>query len=544
MPRLMDRLHPPKVSPGTVKAVVFILLVVIALAFWLYIQKIFDHVREFQKSVVQTHVKVYSRIIDPASTYDSELIDLFEPVVMRAPYPSIFTDKDLNPIQGLWHNVGVPPGDDSEEARDRLKRIVAKMDRVNPPVTIFMPGLKPHTDTLTVYEIPHDPRAPVLVTDQLSNYLYSRNIDLDLTEPDNVQQVIKSLDVYSNPVRFERENEPTLVFHSTHGRKKWPIVILEDAGTPLYWKDIVISLDDTTSAGEPRFRESIDFLARNGIVYDIVTNNVPVKSEWLFHYGDLPFLTLIGWLPVIELGVILVLISIAFIGLMNIKNAEQRSIWVGMAKETAHQLGTPISSLNGWIELLKSERSPEMLDQALPDMEYDVKRLSRVAARFSSVGSRPELKPIQLSDVIDEVLDYYRARLPQMGKTVVIEGDYGGVRRVMGNGELLNWAFENLVKNSLSAVEAEEGRIRVSGSMSKDFKSVILDFTDNGRGIPPSDQGKVMRPGFTTKKRGWGLGLSLVKRIIEDYHGGKVILLESRVGVGTTFRVILPALTE
>ena len=163
-------------------------------------------------------------------------------------------------------------------------------------------------------------------------------------------------------------------------------------------------------------------------------------------------------------------------------------------------------------------------------------------------GSQPALASYTVgprkSDVIDEVLDYYRARLPRMGKSVVIEGNYQGLRPVKGNSELLNWAFENLVKNSLSAIGSVDGKISVSGAMSKNFRQVILDFTDNGKGIAYSDQKRIMKPGFTTKKRGWGLGLSLVKRIIEDYHGGKVYLLESREGVGTTIRVVLPSTDE
>ncbi len=186
----------------------------------------------------------------------------------------------------------------------------------------------------------------------------------------------------------------------------------------------------------------------------------------------------------------------------------------------------------------------EPLDQAVAEMEYDVKRLTRVAARFSSIGSRPELQPIILSDVIEEVLDYYRARVPHMGRSVTIEGNYSENLRIMGNHELLNWAFENLIKNSIASIENKDGRISVTGIMARDLKHVILDFKDNGKGIPYSDQGKVMKPGFTTKKRGWGLGLSLAQRIINDYHGGRIMLLESKPGAGTIFRVILPTVKE
>jgi len=534
-----------KVSAGTVKAVVFLLLIGITIAFWLYTQKIFNQVRGFQESVVNTQVQIYLKIVDPRTSYDEGLSrELIEPIVFDAPYPSIYTDADLNPIQGLWHNVGVAAGDTTLESMNRLRKLVRKMDRINAPKTIAMPGLEARIDTLFVYELPPDGNVPVIVTDQSSNYLYSRNVDIDPADTAALQDFISTIDLYARPIRFEKEGAPTIVFHSPNIRWQWPIVITGNDGTPLYWRDIVVSRYGVDDDGIPQLDETIRHFTRNGLSYRLVTTGIPVYRDWLFHYGDLPFLTMIGWLPIIELAVILILLSVAFIGFMNIKNAEQRSIWVGMAKETAHQLGTPISSLSGWFELLKTDRSDTMVDQALPEMEYDLKRLSRVAARFSSIGSKPELKPIDLAAVIDEVLDYYRARLPRMGKSVVIEGGYPGLRPVMGNTELLNWAFENLVKNALSAIESREGTIDVMGSMTKDFRHVILDFKDSGRGIAPSDQKNVMKPGFTTKKRGWGLGLSLVKRIIEDYHNGRLLLLESREGAGTTFRVVLPAIEK
>ena len=243
----------------------------------------------------------------------------------------------------------------------------------------------------------------------------------------------------------------------------------------------------------------------------------------------------------IEFLVISILITAGYIGFRNITKAEQRSIWVGMAKETAHQLGTPISSIDGWVELLKTEYDASLYEKAVKEMEYDVKRLARVAERFSSIGSKPKLKPIKVSDVINEVLDYFRTRVPRMGRTVHLESHIENLSDVLGNRELLNWTFENLIKNALTAIEIKDGRIVVTGMMSKNFKQVILDFEDNGKGIAFADQKKIMKPGYTTKTREWGLGLSLVKRIIEDYHGGKFMLLESKPGVGTTFRVIIPA---
>lgn len=538
------KLSMPSLGTGPASAAVFILLIVITLAFWLYIQKIFDHVREFQQSVVQTHVQIYMKLIDPSAKSDSDLLDLYEPVVMNAPYPSIFTGEDMVPIQELWHNVGVEPNDTSPESRNKLIKLVHKMDKSNPPVPVNMPNLISRTDTLTVYHLPPEKGVPLLITDKTSNYLFSRFVSVDRNSSSSMQTVIDLFGETSPPIIFEKENEPALEFHSTGTNTRWPMIIVKNGADAIYSHHVAVAQGDTTHTGAPDFEKSIRYLASNGSVFSFVTTTVPVETLWLFHYGDLPFLTLIGWLPLIELAVILVLLSIAMIGLITIKNAEQRSIWVGMAKETAHQLGTPISSLSGWYELLKIDKNPEMLEQALPEMEYDVRRLTRVAARFSNIGSKPELQRIPLSDVLNEVLDYYRARLPRMGMNVVINSDYNDIRDIMGNVELLNWALENLVKNALSAITTKDGVIHVSGSMSKDFKHVIIDFKDTGKGIAAADQKKVMKPGFTTKKRGWGLGLSLVKRIIEDYHKGRVFLYGSREGEGTTFRVILPTVND
>lgn len=532
------------VSSESVKAFVFILLVGSVIALWLYTQRIINHVRKFQNEVVNTQVQIYLSIIDPQFGFDTGIpTQLLDAVIMDAPYPFIITNEDHEPIQGWWHNIDIAVDDSSRTAHQKLKKIIRKMDKINPSKTVLRQALDSRTDTLTVYEMPTNRNYPVVITDESGNSLYRRNINSDISDTLTFNYMITKLDSYTHPVRFEEEGEPSLIFHGIKSLQRWPIIVVKNKKDLLYCRGFGVSVNDTTVAAAERIEAVKESIRKRGMVYDIVANyDVRVNDTLLFHYGDLPFITLIAWLPVIELTVLLILISIGIIGLIIIKNAEQRSIWVGMAKETAHQLGTPISSLRGWLELLKAEPEKEMLEQALPDIEYDVKRLTRVADRFSNVGSKPELKPISLPDVVDEVIDYFSARVPHMGKSVVLEAHYDELRTVMGNHELLNWAFENMIKNSISAIEAKEGRISVSGAMSKDFRKVILDFKDNGRGIASTDQKKVMKPGYTTRKRGWGLGLSLVKRIIEDYHGGKFYLLESRPGEGSTFRVILPAI--
>jgi signal transduction histidine kinase len=534
-------------SSGTVKATIFILLVGIALTFWLYTQMIFNHVRDYQKSVIKTQAEIYISVIDPQYPDNTGMsTNLFKKVVQESPYEVIFSDKYLNPLPELWRNVGIDQKDTTRESRLKLVKLIKKMDETNKPEPISMPSIELHIDTLVVYEQPPSRFFPVVVTDSLGVFLYGKNIQ-GVDDRALIRASIEKIDSFSPPARFFGENKPQLIFHGVNYMGSWPmIVVMKKTGQPVYWKGIpTIAPHDTSEATVEKLKAQIKRLKREGSKYEFVSiYPVTVDRTWLLHYGDLKFLSLIGWLPIIQFMVIVILLYVGFIGFRNITNAEQRSIWVGMAKETAHQLGTPISSIGGWLELLKTEKDPVLIDQAVPEMEYDVKRLTRVAARFSSIGSRPELQPIKLSDVIEEVLDYYRARVPHMGRKVTIEGNYTGSLNIMGNHELLNWAFENLIKNSIASIESKDGHISVTGTMTKDFKHIVLDFKDNGKGIPHSDQGKVMKPGFTTKKRGWGLGLSLAQRIINDYHGGRIMLLESKPGAGTTFRVILPAVKE
>lgn len=540
----------PLFFPGALKSLVFAILIGLALGFWFYTQMIFERVKQYQKAAIRTQIEIYVSLIDPRYANDSGLEsrlvqNLIQKFVIESPYRVIFSDEFSNPIEGSWRNVGIDPGDTTREAREELRKIMKKMDRDNTPEPFLLPQLGGYrADNLIVYELPPSRMFPVLVTDGEGRYMYGRNLPATVSSRESIRENIEIIDAVSAPVQFTRENAPPLVFHGASYMGRWPIVIMNaKTHRPVYWKGLVdVAESDTTVAGGLRIAEAVETMRVHGLSYRILTRYpVTVYRNGLLHYGDLEFLFLIKWLPFIQFAVIIILLTVGFIGLKNITNAEQRSIWVGMAKETAHQLGTPISSISGWLELLKTERETAFLDQAVTEMEHDVKRLTRVAARFSNIGSRPELQPIVVSDVIEEVLDYYRARVPHMGRSVRLEGLYYGPLRVMGNHELLIWAFENLIKNSLASIDHREGLVTVTGAMSKDFRQAILDFRDNGKGIPYQDQGKIMKPGFTTKKRGWGLGLSLVKRIIEEYHGGKIALLESRPGAGTTFRVMLPA---
>ncbi len=270
----------------------------------------------------------------------------------------------------------------------------------------------------------------------------------------------------------------------------------------------------------------------------IVTYNDTMVLNYVY-YDESDLVKELRALPYIEILVATMFILIGYIGFSYIKRSEQANIWVGMSKETAHQLGTPLSSLLGWLELLRAQRDhPEEMDQTIDEMEKDVNRLNRIALRFSKIGSKPQLDEQNLMDTIRKSADYYRRRTPQLGKKVEIIVPDIEIVTAHYNSELMEWVFENLMKNALDAMEQNEGRIEFS--VAPGHRHVTIDVRDTGKGMDQRMKKDIFRPGFSTKKRGWGLGLSLARRIVQDYHSGKLFVHETAPGKGTTFRINLP----
>jgi len=256
------------------------------------------------------------------------------------------------------------------------------------------------------------------------------------------------------------------------------------------------------------------------------------------HYGDSDLITQLKFYPYVQIVIAALFIVLGYIGFSNVKRSEQSNIWVGMAKETAHQFGTPISSLMGWLEMLKLHYSdPDKVLDISEEITNDVEKLNRITYRFSKIGSTPELKSKLVLDEIRKVTDYFQRRLPQSGKIVElkIDGDRDATAQL--NSELFGWVIENLVKNALDAIDHKEGKINIL--VSKGNQTIEIDVSDNGKGIEMKRRKDVFRPGYSTKRRGWGLGLSLSKRIIEGYHKGKIFVKNSSQGEGTTFKIIL-----
>jgi two-component system, sporulation sensor kinase D len=259
-----------------------------------------------------------------------------------------------------------------------------------------------------------------------------------------------------------------------------------------------------------------------------------LTDQWLVYYRDSPLLTQLKFFPYIQLSLIAIFLLMAYTAFSSSRKSEQDQVWVGLAKETAHQLGTPISSLLAWIELLK-DKATIGKEPLLDEMENDVKRLEIVADRFSKIGSKPQLEEHSVYDVVKEFVDYFKIRV---SKNISFELDGNPHLHAGINIPLFDWVLENLFKNAVNAIEGK-GSIKVMISGNKVKKQVFIDVTDTGKGIPRSKFETVFRPGYTTRKRGWGLGLSLTKRMVENYHDGQIYVRESEVGKGTTFRIIL-----
>jgi K+-sensing histidine kinase KdpD len=316
-------------------------------------------------------------------------------------------------------------------------------------------------------------------------------------------------------------------------------LIQSDADNNVYNKTDIRNIELDSNLTNDQFKV---FVAE--LITEMDATHLPIEVKYegttinKIHYGDSEQIKQLRYYPYIQLLIASLFIVIGYIGFSSIKRSEQSNIWVGMAKETAHQFGTPISSLMGWLEMLKMNyREPDKVLDITEEISNDVEKLNKITYRFSKIGAKPELAKKNVIEEMKQVIAYFERRLPQTGKSVElkISGDEKACAEI--NSELFEWVIENLIKNALDAIEGTSGKIEISV---KEFKKrVEVEVTDSGKGIEMKRRKDVFRPGYSTKKRGWGLGLSLSKRIIEGYHGGKIFVKSSMPGEGTTFKIIL-----
>lgn len=258
------------------------------------------------------------------------------------------------------------------------------------------------------------------------------------------------------------------------------------------------------------------------------------NEKWFVYYKDSILVTQLKVFPYIQLSLIAIFLLIAYGVFNSARKSEQDQVWVGLAKETAHQLGTPISSLMAWVELLKSKFNLSE-DSMIMEMENDVKRLEMVADRFSKIGSKPILHNHVVYEVVEEYVNYFKVRVSDKIE-FILKGDKHVEALV--NVPLFDWVIENILKNAVNAID-NQGSIKIEIKENLVKEQVFIDISDTGSGIPKIDFATVFQPGYTTRKRGWGLGLSLTKRIVENYHQGSVFVKDSEIGKGTTFRIVL-----
>lgn len=324
-------------------------------------------------------------------------------------------------------------------------------------------------------------------------------------------------------------------------KSNFPIVVTDSAGHPLFWKELpgIPPASDDPKVLERVAKHMSEMKADQGEIPIYIDSVVIYK----LYYGDTALVNKLRMIPVVEMALVVGFIVLSLVGFQFIRRSEQRSIWVGMAKETAHQLGTPISSLLGWLNLLKTG---EYAGTFTPEEVYcrigkDLMRLETVANRFGRIGSVPKLEKMDVNRLTGEVVEYFQERLPHQGEGVQIHFVPGDISEANINSDLYNWVVENVLKNSLEAVDSKTGVITVKTYPAASGKTIAVEISDDGRGIARRDARRIFKPGYTTKRRGWGLGLSLARRIIHDYHKGSLVLAASEPGRGATFIIYLPA---
>ena len=319
-----------------------------------------------------------------------------------------------------------------------------------------------------------------------------------------------------------------------------PFVITDLKDNPRQWK-IWDELLTVKTATPEQYEQAKRFIQNSKTVgrFVLLQTNPGLQGylyyEVITDYG-------IFVMPIVLVAVFSTILIVGFLSYRRIKTVEQASIWGGLAKETAHQLGTPISSLMGWIELsmeLNKRKGDNAASEIYANMQSDLVRLQRITERFGKIGSYPQQTRTNINSVINEAVAYFQKRLPNLSKQVELRVIDRDLPEIVANADLLQWVFENLIRNSLDAIDKENGVIQIDPHLHPKGHQIVILYKDNGAGISRGDRNKIFRPGMTTKEHGWGLGLTLVKRIVEAYHYGQIRLIETS-SQGTTFEIVLP----
>lgn len=400
-----------------------------------------------------------------------------------------------------------------------------------------------------------------IITDTEGNVLVTRGVDpkldakihsLDITVNENVENSLtideKSL-LRSTLARMKEKNPPKdvpvrqlngYVYYGDAASDeiaRLPFVITDADGRPQKWQiwGDIVTADDTTAEE----RERAEIFVQNAPGSSMI-ETTSEGAGFYFYYERKPYYGLV--VPFIVPFVLLLFGVVCFLVYQRIKSYEHSAIWGGLAKETAHQLGTPISSLLAWAELLH-ERSQETGDATLAElsesMQNDLERLQKTTARFGMIGTQPPLTEVNMAEIFEEVRAYFEKRLPHISRRVEIQLMLHEAPTVLANAQLLHWVFENLIRNSLDAMDKPDGWIQIEPTHDKRHNDIVIRYADNGSGIDRENQRKIFEPGMSTKTHGWGLGLTVVQRIIREYHHGSIRMVKTSPE-GTTFEIRLP----
>jgi len=409
-----------------------------------------------------------------------------------------------------------------------------------------------NTEDITFYSeiIAGNTNIPVILTDAEGNISSAKNVDFDPAQVRKLTPALREQFSVYPPIAFDYYAGNINYFYYTDSRPFTEIkqileelvqsfindVVVNSASVPV----IVLGADRAAVLATGNLDSAIvaDTLAMRHLIGEMESGSGPIvidlgtQGTRYIYYKDSYVLTQLRYYPFIQLGIIGLFLFIAYMLFSTARKSEQNQVWAGLAKETAHQLGTPLSSLIGWVELLKIQRVDETTTQ---EIEKDIHRLDTIAQRFSKIGSPPKLEPANIVGIIHEAVQYLRPRISRkINISITPDASHQIIMPV--NPQLFEWVIENLLRNAADAMDGE-GEITIA--INEDNRQVSVDVTDTGKGIPKNMFKTIFRPGYTSKKRGWGLGLSLASRIIENYHKGKIFVRSSVPGKGTTFRILL-----
>ncbi|SEK32081.1 Histidine kinase-, DNA gyrase B-, and HSP90-like ATPase [Parapedobacter koreensis] len=373
-----------------------------------------------------------------------------------------------------------------------------------------------------------------------ASLLYTNYLVRNLSKSERTKAEVWAMSTRNIITMPDLDDEAITFIFAVRDSLSLPAIIADARDSIIYWRDLdstrTIELEENGNADllyDPAyFKRQLTIMKES---HPPIIIDLPVGGQWFVYYKDSLLLNQLRFFPYVQLSLIAIFLGIAYTVFNSIRKSEQNLVWVGMAKEAAHQLGTPISSLMAWLELVRAKFYAEN-DPLLTEMESDVKRLEVVADRFSKIGSAPVLQSQAVYKVVVDFVNYFKVRTSDK----IIFNVSGDTKvEAMLNVPLFDWVLENLLKNAANAIESA-GRIDIVVSENIAKEQIFIDISDTGKGIPRTKFDAVFQPGFTTRKRGWGLGLSLTKRMIE-YHKGQIFVKESEIDKGTTFRIVLPS---